>query len=117
SFSSFFPFAASSTVLSTFLSTFSFNFFSNWASTNEKLISKLTSRIIFFITEIFLKNVNETEGIFAVLKIEVCLFDGNREKISIWYNECYSKKRSASVEIFVHRFGTVMYLQFFIDIM
>jgi hypothetical protein len=31
----------------------------------------------------------KSEGIFALLKIEVCLFDGNREKISICYNECY----------------------------
>ena len=59
----------------------------------------------------------KSAGIFAVLKIEVCLFDGNREKISICYNECYNKKGSASVEISVHRFRAVMNLQFFIDIM
>ena len=34
----------------------------------------------------------KSEAIFAELKIEVCLFDGNREKISICYNERYKRK-------------------------
>ena len=51
-----------------------------------------------------------------MLKLEVCLAQVNREKISIYYNECY-KRGSVAVEIFIDGFGAIMYMQFLIDIM
>ena len=31
------------------------------------------------------------------MKVEDCLIEVNRKKISIWYNECYSKGRDQSL--------------------